>query len=210
MKTLLLTLMVTAALHNLHAQKKTPDLTKIDDRSQWTLHNRAATQSNGEVHLDARDNDGLLWFKKFSFTNGTIELDIKGRDLQGQSFVGIAFHIVNDSTYDAVYFRPFNFKNPQRADHSVQYISHPQSTWFKLREEHPGKYENTVAPVPDPNGWFHARIEVNYPHIQVFVDQSATPSLQIDMLSEVKTGPVGFWVGNGAEGTFRNLVITNK
>jgi hypothetical protein len=93
------------------------------------------------------------------FANGTIELDIRGKDVQGQSFVGVALHGVDGTTYEAIYFRPFNFRaaDSTRRAHAVQYISQPTHTWQKLRTEHPGMYENAVNPAPDPNGWFHAR-----------------------------------------------------
>ncbi len=184
-----------------------PDLSKIKDSDLWTLYNRELV-SDDVVHLDSKPGDGLLWLKEPVFTNGKIELDIKGKDERGRSFVGLAFHGLNDSTYDAVYFRPFNFKNPERKGHSVQYISHPEYPWYRLREEHPEKYENPVTPVPDPTGWFHATIVVEYPDVKVFVDNSEEPSLTVQQLSSRKEGWIGFLVGNGSEGWFRNLKIT--
>ncbi len=184
-----------------------PDLSKIKDSDLWTLYNRELV-SDDVVHLDSKPGDGLLWLKEPVFTNGKIELDIKGKDERGRSFVGLAFHGLNDSTYDAVYFRPFNFKNPERKGHSVQYISHPEYPWYRLREEHPEKYENPVTPVPDPTGWFHATIVVEYPDVKVFVDNSDEPSLTVQQLSSRKEGWIGFLVGNGSEGWFRNLKIT--
>jgi hypothetical protein len=58
-----------------------------------------------------------------------------------QSFVGVAFHGVDGTTYDAIYFRPFNFKtdDPVRRIHAVQYISHPDNPWQKLRDGQPGE-----------------------------------------------------------------------
>ncbi len=142
------------------------------------------------------------------FANGLIELDIKGKDERGKSFVGLAFHGLNDSIYDVVYFRPFNFESPDRNGHSVQYISHPEYTWHKLRKEHPEQYENPVIPVPDPADWFHVAIIVDYPDVKVFVDNSDEPSLTIKQLSSRKEGWIGFWVGHNSEGYFRNLKIT--
>jgi len=65
--------------------------------------------------------------KNILFSNGTIEFDVKGKDVQGQSFVGLAFHGLDNSTYDAIYLRPFNFRTEDklRKIHAVQYISHP-------------------------------------------------------------------------------------
>lgn len=183
-----------------------PDLSKCNDTAIWTLHNRELHMDK-EVHLDGKPGDGLLWIKEPIFSNGKIELEIKGKDIRGKSFVGLAFHGLNDSIYDAVYFRAFNFKDPGRNGHSVQYISHPEYTWYKLRNEQPEKYENSVTPVPEPTDWFHVTILIEYPIVKVFVDNSVEPSLTVEQLSSRKEGWIGFWVGNNSEGFFRNLKI---
>jgi len=122
-----------------------PDLSKIRDTNLWTLQNRELVQGSA-IHLNGKPGDGMLWLNASNFSNCTIDLDMKGKDENGKSFVGLAFHGLNDSTYDVIYFRPFNFKSKERNGHSVQYISHPNYTWFKLRKEHPEVYENKVAP----------------------------------------------------------------
>lgn len=184
-----------------------PDLSKCNDPSTWILHNREI-HVDKVVHLNGLPGDGLVWIKEPVFKNGKIELDIRGKDIQGRSFVGLAFHGLNESTYDAIYFRPFNFKNPERLGHSVQYISHPEYTWSKLRNDYPEKYENPVIPVPEPTDWFHVTILVDYPDIKVFVNNSDKPSLSVKQLSSRKEGWIGFWVGNNSEGFFKNLRIT--
>lgn len=186
-----------------------PDLSKCNDSTIWTLHNREI-HIDKEVYLDGKSEDGLLWIKEPIFTNGRIELDIKGKDERGRSFVGLAFHGLNESTYDAIYFRAFNFKNPDRNAHSVQYISHPEYTWYKLRNEHPEKYENPIFPVPEPTDWFHVTIIVDYPNVKVFVNNSDKPSLTVEQLSSRKEGWIGFWVGNNSEGSFRNLKVISE
>jgi hypothetical protein len=183
-----------------------PDLTQVNNADIWVLHNRSVTAGN-EIHLDGKPEDGLLWIKNSIFSNGKIEVDIKGKDEAGRSFVGVAFHGINATRFDAVYFRPFNFKSAERNGHSVQYISHPTNTWFKLREDAPGKYENPVSPVPDPNDWFHATIIINYPFVNVYLNNSSAPSLTVEQLSSQKQGWIGFWVGNNSEGWFKNLRI---
>ena len=112
-------------------------------------------------------------------------------------------------TYDAVYFRPFNFRaeDPARRIRAVQYVSHPTYTWQKLRAEQPGKYEKGVNPVPDPNGWFHARIVVASPSVTVYVNDAKEPSLVVNQLSDRKKGLIGLWVGNTSGGDFANLKI---
>ena len=129
-----------------------------------------------------------------------------------QSFVGVAFHGVDEKTLDAVYFRPFNFHatDSVRRIHAVQYISHPDFPWNVLRETQNAKYEKAIPSAPDPNEWFHVKIVVDYPHITVYVNNSASPCLIVDKLNDRQAGKIGLWVGNSSGGEFANLVITNK
>jgi hypothetical protein len=170
-------------------------------------------RNNGKssVHLNAAPNEGLAWIKNVHFGRGTIELDIKGKNLQQQSFVGIAFHGIHDSTFDVIYFRPFNFASPDtaRRRHSVQYVSLPQYDWSALRTKFPGKYENELNVKVDPESWFHAKIVVAN-DISVYVNGDAKPSLVLLPLNNRQDGTIGFWVGNNAEGDFANLSIQNQ
>jgi hypothetical protein len=127
-----------------------------------------------------------------------------------QSFVGIAFHLVDSTTFDAIYFRPFNFQatDSSQRSHAVQYISMPGYDWEKLRNEHPGRYEQAVEPAPDPNEWLHVWVVVNKGKVTVFVNDSKTPSLTVAQLSHRKGGMVGLWVGNHSQGDFANLQIS--
>lgn len=162
------------------------------------------------MRLDARTGDGMAWLVGSDYSEGTIEFDVRGANKPGQSFVGVAFHGVNDTTFDAVYFRPFNFMNPDtsRLTRAVQYICMSAFPWERLRRETPGKYESAVNPVPDPDGWFHARIVVEGRKVRVFVDNAKEPCLVVDQLSERRSGRLGLWVGNGSAGDFTNLRIT--
>jgi hypothetical protein len=178
------------------------------------VHNRAVTVlaegDRSALRLDERAGDGLAWWPDAAFADGAIEFDVRGRDSFQKSFVGVAFHGLDEETYDAVYFRPFNFRAGEtgRRNHAVQYIAQPIYTWQKLRSEQPEKYEKPVAPPPDPNGWFHVRIVVTHPEVKVFVNETAEPCLVVRQLSDRQTGWVGFWVGNGSGGDFANLKIT--
>src|SRR5687768_14308745 len=192
------------------------DLTKIADSAAWRLHNREAqlVDEAGRkfVRLNEKANDGVAWVVGSDFKDGTIEVDLRGKNKPGQSFVGIAFRGVDDATYDAVYFRPFNFKiaDLERRLRAVQYISHPKYTWQKLRSDSPGKYEQPVSPVPDPDNWFHARIVIEATKVSVFVNDATTPSLVVTPLSNRAGGLVGLWVGNGSSGDFANLKLTPR
>jgi hypothetical protein len=180
------------------------------NKSRWQVVNRNAYMSEpGKVELNAADNDGLLILSPSSFQNGTIEFDVKGEDKMNQSFVGIAFHVQSEKEFEAVYFRPFNFFNPDtvRRWRAVQYIYMPEFPWEKLRESFPGKYENKLPSPPDPNGWFHVKVTVDNGSIKAFLNNNPNPVLQVQSLSKLTGGKIGFWVGNGSRGSFSNLII---
>ena len=128
--------------HNLFSQAYKPDM---HNKAQWSTITRGVKyiDENGKKVVKIEEGVGtkILTLISSSFSNGTIEFDAKGRNVIGQSFVGLAFHIQNDSTYDAIYFRPFNFANPDtiRRWREVQYIAIPGHEWDKLREKFPGK-----------------------------------------------------------------------
>jgi hypothetical protein len=190
-----------------------PDLFKLAESKSFKVFNRSVSSLNDGArkgaHLNESPDPGVAYLEGIEFTDGIIEFDIRGKDVQQQSFVGMAFHGVDGSTYDAIYFRPFNFKaeDPERRSHAVQYISHPTYTWQKLRTEETGRYEKPVMPVPDPNDWFHARVEVASPKVSVYVNDAKDPSLVVNQLSERRKGLVGLWVGNISGGDFANLKI---
>lgn len=191
----------------------TPDLEKIMDEGEWDVVNREArivkTDDRLSIYLGAQAGDGVAWLRTIEVANGIIEVDLKGTDVRGRSFVGIAFRGIDERTYDAVYFRPFNFRSddPVRKGHSVQYISHPDHTWRTLREEHPEKYENPVTPIPDPNSFFHAKIVMKASKMSVFVNDGEEPSLVVATLTDRRSGWIGLWTGNNSDGTFANLRI---
>lgn len=162
------------------------------------------------VSVNEAEGPGIAWINGWQFTEGAIEFDVKGRDLLQQSFVGIAFHGVNDTTYEAVYFRPFNFKttDPVRKLHAVQYIANPQFDWLKLRTDFNNQYEKPVNPVPDPDQWFHARVEIKGNMISVFVNHNPLPSLTVKQVVDLQGKMIGYWAGNGSNGNWKNLTIT--
>jgi hypothetical protein len=152
--------------------------------------------------------NGIVWLKEARFKTGTIDVDLRGKDVFQQSFLGIAFHGIDTTTYDVIYFRPFNFQSPDtlRRKHTVQYMSMPDYTWDRLRKEHPLVYENAVNPFPLATAWFHARIVVKADEIVVYVDYSTSPSLKVKKLNNRQDGLIGLWA-DGLTGDFANLVI---
>ena len=152
---------------------------------------------------------GYYWLTGASFSEGTIDVDLKGKNILLKSFLGIAFHGIDSSTYDLVYFRPFNFRNQDTARHnwSVQYMSLPEFPFDKLRKEHPLEYEHAVNPVPFPDDWFHARIVVDRDSITVYINHSTDYCLKVPVLSNRHDGRIGIW-SDELPGDFANLTIT--
>jgi hypothetical protein len=197
----------SVAMTPLAAQGTAPAIERTVNRTHTIV------QENGRpiVRLDAKAGDGFAIVQGPVFTEGTIELLVRGEDVAQQSFVGVAWNIQNDSSYEAVYLRPFNFRTPDtaRAKRAVQYVSQPAYPWQKLRAETPGKYEKPVVPIPDPNGWVSLRLVVTPTQVSVYANGGAEPDLVVQRLGEAKTGPIGLWVGNNSRGDFAALKVTS-
>jgi hypothetical protein len=168
------------------------------------------TKYANAVEMDAREGDGLGILKEIDFETGTIEVELLGENSPGKSFIGIAFNIEDKENFEAIYFRPFNFVATEQArkDHMVQYVYHPEFTWYKLRETRTMEFENEIPDPPDPNQWFNARIVVSEKNVEVFVETIAEPVLVVERLAESKSKKIGLWTGNGSSGRFRNLILS--
>jgi len=194
---------------------ETLDVTTVGRDSRWRISGRTASvvevKGKRALKLSEGEGMGVAWLDKYDFANGVIEIDLLGRSqpVQG-SFLGVVFRAVDAETFDAVYFRPFNFRasDPTRHSHAVQYVSHPRWPWQALRSEYPDRYEKPIRPEPDGDEWFHVRIVVERPKLSVFVDGANEPCLVVDELSGRVHGSVGLWVGEGSGGHFAKLSVT--
>jgi hypothetical protein len=163
------------------------------------------------VHVSEREDNGLVWIDGSDFAEGTIEADVRGRDVQQRSFVGIAFHGQNNTTYEAVYVRVFNFRatDPERHQHAVQYIMPPDFDWPRLRKEFPEEFENPVEASVSPTDWVPLRIVVAAKTVRIYVGRGmTTPTLEVRKLGMLERGRIGLWVGNTSDGDFANLRVT--
>ena len=160
----------------------------------------------------------LVVLEGTDFADGVIEAEIAGTPARdagegARGFVGIAFRVQPDlRTYDAFYLRPTNGRaNDQlRRNHAVQYISHPDWTWNRLREETPGKYEAYVDLVAD--AWTKVRIEVRGDTARLFVHGQQQPTLVVnDVRSGARArGAVALWIDAGTVAHFRDVRITAR
>jgi hypothetical protein len=164
--------------------------------------------------LSEKEGAGIVWFNNIQFEEGTIEFDVKGRDILQKSFVGIAFHGIDDSTYETVYFRPFNFQStdPIRHIHAVQYAFEPNYNFEQLRKTRKDEFESAILPTNTiPTDWFHVKLEVIGNRIRVFVNGHSEPTLNVMTLNPNPKGrKLGYWVGNNSNGDFANLKIFKR
>ncbi|MEP6621589.1 MAG: hypothetical protein ABJE47_19840 [bacterium] len=165
--------------------------------------------------------DAFARLDGLTFSNGVIEVEVASAPAEGASagargFAGIAFRVqtardpAGPQAYDAFYLRPTNGRaaDQERRNHATQYISHPDWTWSRFRQETPSRYEAYVDLMPDT--WTKLRIEVHGAQAKLFVHGQSQPTL---IVNDVKSGPsasggVALWIGPGTIAHFRNLVIT--
>jgi len=127
------------------------------------------------------------------FANGVIEAEIAGAVAPGgayagaRGFVGIAFRLQN-ATYDAFYLRPTNGRaeDQERRNHAIQYVSHPDWPWFRLRKEFPSKYESYVDLMPGV--WTKIKIDVRGERARLYVHGQEQPTL---IVNDLKSGAQG-------------------
>ncbi len=180
-------------------------------RERWL----AMSPDDRQRNVQAGDFEQLVVIEGLEFGDGVIEAEIAGEAqtsvFEGaRGFVGIAFRVQPDlRAYDAFYLRPTNGRadDQLRRNHSTQYISHPDWTWFRLRQEFPGKYESYVDLVPGE--WTKIRIEVRGDRARLFVHDAKEPALIVNDLRSGKAarGAVALWLDIGTVAHFRNLSV---
>jgi hypothetical protein len=154
--------------------------------------------------------------KGASFRDGTIEVDVAGQPAVGagegaRGFIGIAFRLHANGSYEYIYLRPTNGRadDQVRRNHSTQYGSYPDFDFARSRQEAPGKYESYVD--LQPGVWTKYRIEVEGRKARLYVNGAEQPCLIVnDLKLEPQEGGVALWVEPGTEGYFSNLKITAK
>jgi hypothetical protein len=163
------------------------------------------------------DPEQLAWIEGLDFSSGVITAELAGAPAApgaregARGFVGLAFRLQDDKkTYDAFYLRPTNGRaeDQERRNHAVQYISHPEWPWFRLRKETPSRYEAYVDLVPGE--WTKVKIEVRGDKARLYVHDNPQPTL---VVNDVKSGAQGkgavaLWLGPGTVAHFRNLTVT--
>lgn len=158
----------------------------------------------------------LVLLPNIEFTNGTIELELAAIPdpkavESSRGFVGLAFHLdkENPESYECIYLRPTNGRadDQLRRNHSVQYVSHPEYPWYRLRKESPGFYESYVDLVPGE--WTKVKIEVEGNKAKLYVHGNEQPTLIVnDLKKEGRGGIIGLWLHSTTIAYFSDLRIT--
>lgn len=157
---------------------------------------------------------GIAVVKGISFGNGTISLEVAstlgaGAAQAARGFIGVAFRVNGDaSKYEYIYLRPTNGRadDQVRRNHSIQYSSHPEYPWQRLRKEFPEMYESYVD--LEPGAWTKMRIVVKGTRAELYVHENTQPNLIVkDLKLGDSKGAVALWIGPGTVGHFRNLEV---
>ncbi len=160
-----------------------------------TRENAEFLRKLGFFHGMMRLNSGNAVLKDITFSDGTIEFDV---NTIGRGAPGIAFRQQDENNFELLYLRP----DPACPSfHScIQYA--PQTHGVLLWDFFP-QYENR-APLRE-NGWNHIKMIVSGRRMNVFVNDAASPTLEVGRLEgDAMKGGLRLQ----GPGTFANLVIT--
>lgn len=169
-----------------------------------------------EANSEKGATETVAILKGKDFHNGTIEVWLAGAPSDeaaaaggARGFVGIAFRVTDSSRYEAFYLRPTNGRaqDQLRRNHSIQYISHPEYPWERLRREAPGQYESYAD--MRPGEWIRFRIVVAGTAAELYLGTAEQPSLIVtDLKHGDLSGKVALWIGPGTAAHFSGLRIT--
>src|SRR5438270_256603 len=169
-------------------------VTMTSDRWQ-TKENAEFLRELGFYHGLMRLNSGNAVLKDITFSDGTIEFDV---NTIGRGSPGVAFRQQDESNFELLYLRPDPGCPAFRA--CMQYA--PQTHGVLLWDLFP-QYQ-TRAPLRE-NGWNHIRMVVSGRRMNVFVNDAASPSLEVGRLEgDAMTGGLRLQ----GPGTFANMVVT--
>jgi len=154
--------------------------------------------------------------KDVPFKDGAIEVDLAGQPIAGapgdaRGFVGIAFRLQDNGSYEYIYLRPTNGRadDQLRRNHSTQYSSYPDFDWARLRKESPGQYESYVD--LEPGVWTKYKLEVEGNKARLYVNGAEQPCLIVnDLKLTPQRGGVALWIEPSTEGYFPHLKIRTK
>ena len=169
------------------------------------------------VEASQSDEPALAVLKNVALRDGTIQIEVSGvpsasaaPDARG--FVGVGFRVAPGAKqFEYIYLRPTNGRaeDQVRRNHSVQYASHPDFPWQRLRKEEPEKYESYVD--LEAGAWTRMRIVISGRSAKLYVHRATQPMLVVtDLKLEPVEGAIALWIGPGTEAHFSKMVVSGK
>lgn len=174
-------------------------------RGKRALQVRANAETGGKT-------GGLAILPGAAFQDGEFEVEMAGEPAPGagaaaRGFVGMAFRVIDGTTYESFYLRPTNGRadDQVRRNHSVQYESLPDFPWSRMRKEFPGKYETYTD--LQPGTWTHYRVTAQGASLRLFVNHAEQPAMIVNDARGTKPGRLALWVGPGTIAHFSELTV---
>ncbi len=165
----------------------------------------------------ARDEDMMAVLDGPEFADGTIAVEVAGAPRPGtppdsRGFIGISFRTGSRGEWsDVFYLRPTNGRadDQLRRNHAVQYVSHPEYPWYRLRDETPGVYEGYAD--LEPGAWTEMRIEVEGNRARLYLNGATQPCLVVnDLKHGDRPGRIALWAHVQTEAYFGPIAITAR
>src|SRR4051812_6872701 len=77
------------------------NLAELSGDGKLSYTNRDASKlpanEKNSIKISTNSGEGVVWLNGIKFANGVIEVDVKGKNVEQQSFVGLAFHGLEDT-----------------------------------------------------------------------------------------------------------------
>lgn len=175
------------------------DITKnwkfYSDTFEPVSRDTVSFKGKSSIHLDG-STSAVAIREGSGYRNFRMELDIAG-----QIMGGIGFHAKDEQNYQFIYFRP-GFGGTEEA---IQYIPIYNGGLSWVMYNYPTYEKNADISSLE---WFHVAIEVKGNRLKVFVNNSETPQMDIQ-LAEMETDSEGILLRSMfGESYFANISIT--
>lgn len=180
-------------------------------RGASALHLVADAQEAGT------DDNMLAIVDGGAFRDGTIEVSVAGSPRSdappdSRGFIGVSVRTGPHGEWSEVfYLRPTNARadDQLRRNHTVQYASHPDYPWNRLRDESPGVYESYVD--VEAGEWTRMKIVVAGRTARLYVNDAKEPCLVVtDLKHGDGAGAVALWAHVQTEAYFGGLKVTRR
>ncbi len=161
------------------------------------------------------DEAMLALLDRGEFKDGTIQLDVAGAPRPGmpedsRGFIGVSFRTgAHGAWTELFYLRPTNGRaNDQlRRNHSAQYVSDPEFSWYRLRQQSPGQYESYVD--LESGAWTSMKIVVAGTTARLYVNGASQPTLIVhDLKHGSGPGRIALWAHVETEAYFGPIAVT--